>query len=163
MPCPAFEFLERDSWLLSFENGSLHLHNYKCQHSVLNVQHNKSSCNFCAVRRLIRKRWRTICFLSCGSTGDLCYQAEIHESTNEAQQVATTSCLLGSSVRGASFSVSITYLWLARNEGMDPYSSPYITHHCSFHFLFHSCIPTLNPKIVVSMFFFIPSFLAKQR
>ena len=29
-----------------------------------------------------------------------------------------------------------TYLWLARNEGMDPYSSPCIT-HC----LFHSFLP----------------------
>ena len=33
-----------------------------------------------------------------------------------------------------------TYLWLARNGGMNPYSSPYITHYSSFHFLFHSFI-----------------------
>ena len=31
---------------------------------------------------------------------------------------------------------------LARNEGMDPYSSPYLTHYTSFHFLFQSCIPS---------------------
>ena len=28
------------------------------------------------------------------------------------------------------------------SEGMDPYSSPYITHYGSFHFLFHSFIPS---------------------
>ena len=28
------------------------------------------------------------------------------------------------------------YPWLVGNEGMDPYSSPYTTHYCSFHFLF---------------------------
>ena len=25
-------------------------------------------------------------------------------------------------------------LWFSRNEGMDPYSSPYITHYSRFHF-----------------------------
>ena len=39
----------------------------------------------------------------------------------------------------------ITSLWLARNEVMDPYSSPYIIHYSSFHFLFHSFIPS-QPK-----------------
>ena len=34
-------------------------------------------------------------------------------------------------------------LRLARNEGMDPYSSPYVA---SFGFVFHSFIPSLNPK-----------------
>ena len=29
-------------------------------------------------------------------------------------------------------------LWLARNQGMEAYGSPYITHYNSFHFLFHS-------------------------
>ena len=38
--------------------------------------------------------------------------------------------------------VPITYLWLARNEGTDPYSSPEITRHRSFHFLFQSFIPS---------------------
>ena len=28
-------------------------------------------------------------------------------------------------------------LWLASNEGMDPYSNPYTTQYSSFHFLFH--------------------------
>ena len=40
-------------------------------------------------------------------------------------------------IRGAVF----RGLRLARNEGMDPYSGPYITHCSSFHFLFHSLIP----------------------
>ena len=31
---------------------------------------------------------------------------------------------------------TVTVLWLARNEGMAPYSSPYVTHYSSFHFLF---------------------------
>ena len=31
---------------------------------------------------------------------------------------------------------TVIVLWLARNEGMDPYS-PYVTHYSSFHFLFH--------------------------
>ena len=30
------------------------------------------------------------------------------------------------------------YLWLARNEGMNPCSCPYITHYASLHVLFHS-------------------------
>ena len=34
--------------------------------------------------------------------------------------------------------------WLARNEGMDPYSSPPITPDGSFHFLCHSVIPQLT-------------------
>ena len=34
---------------------------------------------------------------------------------------------------------------LARNEGMDPCSSPYMTHYSSFRFLFHSFMSTLNP------------------
>ena len=38
-----------------------------------------------------------------------------------------------------------TGLWLARNEEMDLYSSPYKTHYTSFHFLFHSFIPS-EPK-----------------
>ena len=38
-----------------------------------------------------------------------------------------------------------TCLWLARNEGIDHYSRPYVTHYSSFHFLFHS-FQTLNPK-----------------
>ena len=33
-------------------------------------------------------------------------------------------------------------LWLVRNEGMHPYSSPYITHYNSFHILFPSFIPS---------------------
>ena len=36
----------------------------------------------------------------------------------------------------------LAYLGLAGNEGMDPYSSPYINHYCRFHFLFHSFIPS---------------------
>ena len=36
-------------------------------------------------------------------------------------------------------------LWLGRNEGMDAYSSPYVTHYSSFNFLFHSFIPN-RPK-----------------
>ena len=36
------------------------------------------------------------------------------------------------------FRVPSSGLWLARNEGMDPYSSPYITHSSSSHALFHS-------------------------
>ena len=39
----------------------------------------------------------------------------------------------------------VTGLWLARNEGMDPYSSPYITHYSRFHFLFHSFLSS-KPK-----------------
>ena len=39
--------------------------------------------------------------------------------------------------------IGFTDLWLARNEGMDPYSSPYI--------------------IVVSFSFSVPSFPANQR
>ena len=35
-----------------------------------------------------------------------------------------------------------SYLWLARSEGMDPYSSPYVTHCSNFHVLFHSFIPS---------------------
>ena len=31
-----------------------------------------------------------------------------------------------------------SYLWLARNEEVDPYSSPQITLYSSFHFHFHS-------------------------
>ena len=31
----------------------------------------------------------------------------------------------------------ITYLWLARNEGIDPHSSPHITQYSSLHLLFH--------------------------
>ena len=31
-------------------------------------------------------------------------------------------------------------LWLARNEGMDAYGSPYITHYSSYHVPFHSFI-----------------------
>ena len=50
---------------------------------------------------------------------------------------------------------------------MDPCSSPGITHESSFYFLFHSLPKTLNssikPTIVVSIFFFIPSFPANQR
>ena len=42
----------------------------------------------------------------------------------------------------AVFGAFKTGLWLARNEGMDPYSGPYITHYSSFHFLFHSFIPS---------------------
>ena len=42
--------------------------------------------------------------------------------------------------------VLLTGLWLARNEGMDPDTCPYITHDNSFHVLFHS-----------------PSLLASQR
>ena len=45
---------------------------------------------------------------------------------------------------------------------MDPHSSTYITHSTSFHFLFHSFLPTLNP-IVVSIFFSVASFPADQR
>ena len=33
-------------------------------------------------------------------------------------------------------------LWLARNEAMNPYSIASITHYGSFHFLFHSFIPS---------------------
>ena len=36
----------------------------------------------------------------------------------------------------------LAYLGLAGNEGMDPYSSPYINHYCRFHVLFHSFIPS---------------------
>ena len=36
----------------------------------------------------------------------------------------------------------ITGLWLVRNEGMDPYGSPYRTQYSSFHFLFRSFIPS---------------------
>ena len=35
-----------------------------------------------------------------------------------------------------------SYLWLGRNEGMDLYRSPYITHYSSFRLLFHSFIPS---------------------
>ena len=35
-----------------------------------------------------------------------------------------------------------SYLWLASNEGVDPYSSPYITHDENFHVLFHPFIPS---------------------
>ena len=38
--------------------------------------------------------------------------------------------------------IPITYLWLDRNKGMDPYSSPYITHYNSVHVLFPSFIPS---------------------
>ena len=38
--------------------------------------------------------------------------------------------------------VGLSYPELARNEGMDPYSSPYMTLYSSFHFLFHSFIPS---------------------
>ena len=38
-----------------------------------------------------------------------------------------------------------SYLWLAGNEGMDPYSSPYATHYNGVHFLFHASIPS-QPK-----------------
>ena len=51
------------------------------------------------------------------------------------------SCV-GSRVLGSQFSG----LWLARNEAMDPYSNPHIAHYSNFHVLFHSFIPTLNPK-----------------
>ena len=34
------------------------------------------------------------------------------------------------------------YRWLARNEGLDPYSSHYMTHCSSFDCLFHSFIPS---------------------
>ena len=34
-----------------------------------------------------------------------------------------------------------TYLWLARNEGMDPSSCPYITHYGSFYALLHVLFP----------------------
>ena len=37
-----------------------------------------------------------------------------------------------------------TDLRLARNEEMDPCSSPYITHYSSFHFLFHPFIPSYS-------------------
>ena len=39
--------------------------------------------------------------------------------------------------------MGLSYPELARNEGMDPYSSPYMTLYSSFHFLFHSFIPQL--------------------
>ena len=38
------------------------------------------------------------------------------------------------------------YLWLARNEGRNPLSSPNLTHYGSFLFLFHSFIPS-QPKV----------------
>ena len=54
-----------------------------------------------------------------------------------------------------------SYLWLARNEGMEPYSSPYITHCSSFHVLFHSN-PT--PYAAISMLFpFLHSQLTKSK
>ena len=47
---------------------------------------------------------------------------------------------------------------------MDPDSSPFMTLYLSFHVLFHSVIPTLNPKPCIipiipeaSMFFSIPT------
>ena len=33
-----------------------------------------------------------------------------------------------------------SYVWLARNEKMDSYSSPCITHYSSFHILLHAFI-----------------------
>ena len=42
-----------------------------------------------------------------------------------------------------------TYLWLAWNEGMDPYgtySSPCITHYSSFHFFIPSFPPNQRPE-----------------
>ena len=61
-------------------------------------------------------------------------------------------------------------LWLARNERRDPYSSPYITHYSSFHFLSHSFISILNTKPyitpiipIVSIVFSMPCFTASQR
>ena len=47
----------------------------------------------------------------------------------------------------ATFFGPYTFFWLARNGGMDHYSSPYITHYSSFHVLFHSFILTVNPKL----------------
>ena len=35
-----------------------------------------------------------------------------------------------------------TGLWLARHEGMDPDSNPFLAHYTSFHILFHSFIPS---------------------
>ena len=33
---------------------------------------------------------------------------------------------------GGEQELAAAYLWLARNEGMDPYSSPYITYYSRF-------------------------------
>ena len=66
--------------------------------------------------------------------------------------------------------ISLTYLWLARKEGMDPYSSRYVTYYSSFHLPFPSFVPTLNPKpykIPLKQFPccfpFLHSFPANQR
>ena len=40
-----------------------------------------------------------------------------------------------------SLSLHNSGLWLARKAGMDPSSSPYITHYSSFHLIFHFFIP----------------------
>ena len=45
------------------------------------------------------------------------------------------------SIQGLGLIAGYSGFWLARSEGMDPYSSPYITHCSSFHFLSHSFIP----------------------
>ena len=43
--------------------------------------------------------------------------------------------------------VECSNLWLARNEGMDPCSSLYLTHYSGFHVLFHSLIVGQGPRL----------------
>ena len=46
--------------------------------------------------------------------------------------------------------LGFTGLWLARNEGRDPYSSPYKTHYSTLRSLVHSFIPSL-PKVSLGL------------
>ena len=49
-------------------------------------------------------------------------------------------------------------LWLGRNGGMDPSSSPYVTHYSSFHVRFHSLFPAnQRPKYCDSKGFYGPN------
>ena len=70
-----------------------------------------------------------------------------NKDTGFSSNTESPCCLCPRSIRISMTAMHFQpYLCLARNEGVDPYSSPYITHDSGFHVLFHSFIPTLSPK-----------------